>query len=94
MISKLSLVALALTAICIYAKPSNPEASFDQVSFHLREAGKLWWRALHSAGLALDLKFKIDRKSASLYIGYLGFEYCVTKRFLLLLFYFIYHLIR
>ena len=47
MISKLSLVAFALTFICIYAKPSNPGASFDQVSFHFREAGKLWWRDLH-----------------------------------------------
>ena len=41
MISKLSLVAFALTIICISAKPSNPEAPFRQVSFNFRENDKL-----------------------------------------------------
>ena len=68
MISKLSLVAFALTVICIYAKPFNPGASFDQVSFHFREASKLWWGELHSAGLALDVEFKLDRKCASFWL--------------------------
>ena len=57
MISKLSLVAFALTFICISAKPSNPEDSFRQVSFHFRVTGKLWWSDLHSVGLPLDLEF-------------------------------------
>mgnify|MGYP006973386365 CR=1 FL=1 len=57
MISKLCLVAFTLTFICISAKPSNPGDSFRQVSFHFRVAGKLWWRNLHSVGLAVHLEF-------------------------------------
>ena len=85
MISKLSLVAFALTFICISAKPSNPGARLRQVSFDISEFGKSWWRDLHSLGLAIKNLKSTEEAS---HFGYRGLRILGGIALLLLLFYF------
>ena len=78
MISKLSLVAFALIFLCIYAKPSNPGASFDQVSFHfilgkpVSCGGEICTQQVSYSTLNL----KSDEKGP--HFGYLGFKFLVA----------------